>query len=104
MATLRSDDRSRASVPRAPRPGNAAKEPGEPGGETPKANMPPRRTWLTFLLVVVANFLLVRLLFPSAQPVKVPYTLFRDEAARKNVQAIYSRGASITGRFAKPVT
>jgi cell division protease FtsH len=66
--------------------------------------MPPRRTWITFLLVVLANFLLVRLLVPSGEPVKVPYTLFREEVGRKNVEAIYSRGASITGRFAAPVT
>ena len=103
MATLRSDERSRAPVPSAPRPGPSTKGPGQPEGEAAKANMP-RRTWLTFLFVVLANFLLVRLLFPSAQPVKVPYTLFRDEVGRKNVQAIYSRGASITGRFSKPVT
>ena len=104
MATLRSDERSRTPVPSAPRPGAPPKGSGAPEGDAPKANTLPRRTWLTFLLVVVANFLLVRLLFPSAQPVKVPYTLFRDEVAQKNVQAIYSRGASITGRFARAVT
>jgi cell division protease FtsH len=67
--------------------------------------MPPRRAWLTFLLVLAVNFLLVRLLFPSPdESVKVPYTLFREEVARKNVERIYSRGESITGRFASPVT
>ena len=104
MAMLRSDERSRAPVPSAPRDGAPRQGPGSPQGDPAKVNMPPRRTWLTFMLVLLANFLLVRLLFPSAQPVKVPSTLFRDEVGRKNVQAIYSRGASITGRFAKPVT
>ena len=104
MAMLRSDERSRAPVPSAPRQDAPRQGSGSPEGDPAKVNMPPRRTWLTFMLVLLANFLLVRLLFPSAQPVKVPYTLFRDEVARKNVQAIYSRGASITGRFAKPVT
>jgi cell division protease FtsH len=67
--------------------------------------MPPRKTWLWFLLAVLANYLLVRLLFPSPEgAVTVPYTLFKDEVSRGNVQAIYSQGETITGRFAAPVT
>ena len=79
MAMLRSDERSRAPVPSAPRQDAPRQGSGSPEGDPAKVNMPPRRTWLTFMLVLLANFLLVRLLFPSAQPVKVPYTLFRDE-------------------------
>jgi cell division protease FtsH len=60
--------------------------------------------WLAFLLILAANFLLVHLLFPgSDDPVKVPYTLFRQEAARGNVERIYSRGERLTGRFRTPV-
>ena len=71
---------------------------------TPSPAMP-RRTWLTFLLVLAANFILVRLLFPSGEEaVKVPYTLFREEVAKRNVQRIYSRGESLTGRFVSAVT
>jgi cell division protease FtsH len=67
--------------------------------------MPPRRTWLTFLLILVVNFLLVRYLFPDANaPVKVPYTLFKQQVTQRNVVRIYSRGESITGRFVAPVT
>jgi cell division protease FtsH len=37
--------------------------------------MPPRRTWLWFALILLANFLLVRFLFPGPEaPVEVPYT------------------------------
>src|SRR5690606_20411462 len=36
-------------------------------------------------------------------PAKVPYTLFKQEVARHNVERIYSRGESLTGRFAAPV-
>jgi cell division protease FtsH len=51
------------------------------------------------------NFLLGRLLAPGPEaPVTVPYTLFKEEVAKRNVQAIYSRGESITGRFKAPVT
>ncbi|HKH90438.1 MAG TPA: ATP-dependent zinc metalloprotease FtsH [Gemmatimonadaceae bacterium] len=103
MAT-RIGERPRAPAPQPERPGAPPRKSGTPGEESSKPKMPPRRTWLTFLLVVLANFFLVRLLVPSGEPVKVPYTLFREEVARKNVEAIYSRGASITGRFAAPVT
>jgi cell division protease FtsH len=61
--------------------------------------MPPRRTWLFFLFIVLANFLLMRFLFPGPQVVKIPYTKFKQEAMSGNVQKIYSRGESITGRF-----
>ncbi|HEV7990619.1 MAG TPA: ATP-dependent zinc metalloprotease FtsH [Gemmatimonadaceae bacterium] len=67
--------------------------------------MPPRRTWLSFLLILLVNVAIARLLFPSrAAPVKVPYTLFRQQVTAHNVQAIYSRGSSITGRFVKQIT
>lgn len=76
-----------------------------PNGKTEQPKMPPRRAWLTFGLILLVNFLLVRYLFPgSGESVTVPYTLFKQEVARNNVDRIYSRGASITGRFASPVT
>jgi cell division protease FtsH len=72
---------------------------------TPQAKMPPGKTWLWFALILLVNFLLGRLLAPGPDaPVTVPYTLFKEEVAKRNVQAIYSRGESITGRFKAPVT
>jgi cell division protease FtsH len=83
----------------------------KPAPPPPKAagpagqKMPPRRAWLWFLAVLLINYLLMRNLFPSAdEPVKVPYTLFKEEIGKNNVEAIYSRGESILGRFAKTVT
>ena len=62
--------------------------------------MPPRRTWLWLLLVLAVNFWLARLLMPGPEaPVTVPYTLFKEEVGKGNVQAIYSRGDTLTGRF-----
>jgi cell division protease FtsH len=67
--------------------------------------MPPSKTWLWFVGILLANYLLMRFLFPgAAAPVTVPYTLFKEEVSKGNVDAIYSQGESITGRFAKPVT
>ena len=82
----------------------ADRRPGAAKG-TGQAKMPPRRTWLWFVLVLLANYLLVRLLMPSPEaPVTVPYTLFKEEVRKGNVKAIYSRGETITGRFTAPVT
>jgi cell division protease FtsH len=66
--------------------------------------MPPRRSWLVFLLILIVNFLLMRYLFPRAEESKVPYTLFKQEVTRGNVEKIYSRGERITGRFRAAVT
>jgi len=69
------------------------------------ASMPPRRTWLTFLVILLINYLLVTFFFPSPDaPVTVPYTLFKEQVTKNNVEAIYSRGETITGRFVTPVT
>ncbi len=67
--------------------------------------MPPRKTWLWFMFILFINFLLVRMLMPGAEEaMTVPYTVFKEEVGKGNVQAIYSRGDSITGRFATAVT
>ena len=69
-----------------------------------RANIPPRRTWLTFLILLLINYLLMRFLFPeTSEPVTIPYTTFKEEVAKGNVKAIYSQGASIEGRFVAPV-
>jgi cell division protease FtsH len=68
------------------------------------ASVPPRRTWWTFLAILLINYLLVRALFQGADgAVTVPYTVFREQVAEGNVSAIYSQGVSIEGRFVKPV-
>ena len=67
--------------------------------------MPPRRTWLTFLVILAINFLIVRMLFPPGEDAStVPYTLFKEQVAARNVEKIYSQGEGITGRFLQPVT
>ncbi|HEU4500007.1 MAG TPA: ATP-dependent zinc metalloprotease FtsH [Nitrospira sp.] len=67
--------------------------------------MPPRKMWLWFLFLLFTNYLLVRLLMPGAEDaITVPYTVFKEEVTKGNVQAIYSRGDTITGRFGTPIT
>ncbi len=72
--------------------------PGSPAGL--QEGMPPRRTWLIFFLLLIANYFLVSLLFPGPdEPAPISYTLFRSELARDNVEAIHTRGETIEGRF-----
>jgi cell division protease FtsH len=66
--------------------------------------MPPRKTWLWFIGLLIVNFFVMRLLFPGPEgPTTVPYTLFKEQVAKRNVQAIYSQGETLTGRFKAPV-
>lgn len=72
--------------------------------ESTLRNMPPNRTWLWFLIILIANYLMVWALTPSPEaPVTIPYTLFRQEVEKGNVKAIYNRGENILGDFKKPV-
>jgi cell division protease FtsH len=91
---------------RAPRSsGSPPDEPRRASGPERQSTMPPRRSWLWFALILLANFLLVRLLFPGPEaPVEVPYTFFKEEVRVGNVEAIYSQGDTVEGRFEEPVT
>jgi hypothetical protein len=62
--------------------------------------MPPSRTWLWLALVLIANYFLARIVAPPPEPpLAVPYTVFKEQVANRNVEAIYSRGETLTGRF-----
>src|SRR3712207_1110061 len=92
---------------RAPRPsGSPPDQPRRASGpERQSSTMPPRRSWLWFALILLANFFLFRFLFPGPEaPVEVPYTFFKEEVRAGSVEAIYSSGDSVEGRFEEPVT
>ena len=84
--------------------GQPEKQRRSPGrGGAPK--MPPARMLIFFVLALVANYLLVRQLFPNPDaPVTVPYTFFKQQVIEGNVEEIYSRGESVEGRFENEVT
>src|SRR5918997_5768914 len=91
---------------RAPRSsGSPPDEPRRASGPERQSTMPPGRSWLWFALILLANFLLVRFLFPGPEaPVEVPYTFFKEQVSSGNVEAIYNQGQSVEGTFKKPVT
>ncbi|MBD0356986.1 MAG: ATP-dependent zinc metalloprotease FtsH, partial [Rubrobacter sp.] len=103
MTTQRDGTNTPAGEGRPPtdRPGEQRHAPG-PGG---RAGMPSARTWLWFALILLANFLIVRLLFPSPEAsVEVPYTVFKEEVRAGNVESVFSQGDTVEGMFKEPVT
>src|SRR5919199_5374827 len=85
--------------------GSPPDEPRRAASPEKQSTMPPRRSWLWFALILLANFLLVRFLFPGPEaPVEVPYTFFKEQVRAGNVEAIYSQGDTVEGRFGEPVT
>lgn len=86
-----------------PKRRHPAAKPGDKAGG--KRGTMPRRIWIIFGLVLLANYLVATQLFPNADaPVTVPYTFFRQQVEQSNVTEIFSRGESIEGRFAQAVT
>ncbi|MFL5413126.1 MAG: ATP-dependent zinc metalloprotease FtsH [Myxococcales bacterium] len=82
-------------------PGNGAGPPADGSG----FRMPPRKAWLWFLAMLLVNFAVLRFLKPGAEPsITVPYTFFKDEVKKGNVESIYARGDTLTGRFKAAVT
>src|SRR5215211_7231089 len=56
--------------PTTNQPDGQRRAPGSGG----QRSMPPARSWLWFALILLANFLLVRFLFPGPEaPVEIPY-------------------------------
>jgi len=86
--------------------GSAPRDRPSPSRRPPAPpKLPPSRTWLTFLLLLLLNYMLVRLFFPAPDaPLTVPYTVFKQQVAAGNVEAIFSRGDMVEGRFKTALT
>ncbi|MDX9749791.1 MAG: ATP-dependent zinc metalloprotease FtsH [Flavobacteriales bacterium] len=81
--------------------------PGKPGqGPATKPPQLPRISWFWFIIILLLNIWFVRSFFGTGaeEPVSVPYTLFKAEVARGNVEEVYGKGESISGTFITPVT
>jgi cell division protease FtsH len=60
--------------------------------------------WITLLILLALNWLLVPLFFPQPQDrVTVPYTFFKQQVVAGNVSKITSRGEDIQGEFKQAV-
>ena len=77
----------------------------KPAPPKPEMNLPGRKSWLVFAVILLVNYFLVRSLFPApGDPLTIPYTIFKDQASKGNVASIYSRGTSVEGRLKAPIT
>src|SRR6185295_11948216 len=83
-----------------------------PSGGTPatppeggrRRQLRPQSWWLTVLVVMVANWALMRALAPEPSYVNIPYTLFKEQVQAGNVEEVTSQGDAIQGTFKKEVT
>jgi hypothetical protein len=84
----RQEDKSRTS----------GKGPGKP-------SQLPRISWFWFISLLLLNIWFARSFFSGTgdAPVSVPYTLFKAEVERGNVEEVYGKGESISGTFITPV-
>jgi len=97
--TPRNDSDSTPDRRQPPDSGSSARK------RTEQAKVPPGKTWLWFVLILLANFFLGKFLIPSPDaPGTVSYTFFKQEVGKHNVAAIYSQGDTITGRFTAALT
>lgn len=61
--------------------------------------------WLWFLGILLLNYFFSKTFFPDPEaPVKVPYTLFKEEVRKNNVDKIYGKGENISGQFTAEVS
>ena len=106
MADRKSIDERSSSAPRPdPEPPGWRIE-GQPEPEAPKRTSPFRlgRFWLILAALLLLNILIVSLLPDRTDRLSVPYTTFREEVARGNVQEITSEGDTIQGEFRAEIT
>ncbi|MCA1647683.1 MAG: hypothetical protein LC797_20210 [Chloroflexi bacterium] len=95
-----------ARRPRPPGPNDVqpSSSKGAPGKPNPMIR--PRPWWISFLLILILNYLLVQFFLPErAQPrIDVPYTYFKQQVTAGNVLDVTSRGDVIQGTFKQPIT
>ena len=66
--------------------------------------MKPSPWWLTFLLIMAANWVLMSVLFPEPTYVTIPYTAFKDQVQAGNVEEVVSVGDALQGTFKNEIT
>lgn len=75
-----------------------------PSGQGPERQWTSSRIWLWVFALLALNYFIGRSAFPEPEDqVKVPYTLFKEQVSKGNVAEVFARGASVTGKFKKPV-
>jgi cell division protease FtsH len=92
--------------PRPPGPNDIKPSSGKGGPPNKNPLMRPRPWWISFVVVLILNYLLVQLFLPerAQQRIDVPYTFFKQQVVADNVSEVTSRGDVIQGTFKTAVT
>ena len=87
--------------PRPPGPNDVQPSSGKNQPSNKNNMMRPRPWWISFILILIVNYLLVQFFLPERpqQRVDVPYTFFKQEVSAGNVAEVTSRGDVIQGTF-----
>jgi cell division protease FtsH len=109
MSDSRKNDQQAPERPRPPGPeerhgatASSGQQPTNPRDMRGMLRTP--RFWITLLVLLAINYLLVPLLLPEAQDrITIPYTLFKQQVTAGNIAEINSRADDIQGRFKQPV-
>src|SRR6267378_7528071 len=109
QAVRRGGTPANGATPGRPRPpGPNDVQPSSGKGAAPVRNplMRPRPWWISFLLILIVNYLLVQFFLPERPNprIDVPYTFFKQQVAAGNVLDVTSRGDVIQGTFKQPIT
>jgi cell division protease FtsH len=71
----------------------------------PRNNMKPRRWLLSFMIVLLLNYLVFSFFVPDLpRRQEIPYTVFKQQIDAGNVAEVVSRADVIQGTFKRPVT
>jgi cell division protease FtsH len=81
------------------------RQPPAPQSENQRWQWPSGRIWFLLLAILALNYFLGKYLFPGPEAeVKIPYSLFKEQVKKGNVQEIFATGMSISGKFENTVT
>jgi len=83
-------------------PGRAPTNPSSKG--PPPQKLQPRPSWLMILILLAANWILMKMLMPTPTYLNIPYTVFKQQAQAGNVESVTSEGDAIQGTFKKAIT
>src|SRR5579862_372876 len=69
-----------------------------------KPRLKPQLWWLTFLVIVIGNYVVTQVIFPEPASITISYTFFKGQVEAGNVETVTSVGDSIRGSFKTAVT
>src|SRR4030095_6852065 len=97
----RSQQKTMANLPPDNAPAGSAGDRSRSSKDTASGQqrMRPQLWWLIILVVVTANYMMMRVFSPEPSSITVSYTFFKQQVEAGNVETVTSVGDSIRGSF-----